>query len=89
MNQQILGYEIIYPLSLTPSLRFSPISSILLRPDPVRNEPPVPPCIKPFDPCKSGKLIAELQREPVLTHVITLAFKQSPRGLTCLPGTGS
>jgi hypothetical protein len=69
-------------------LRFSPVPSILLRNDPVRNEPPVLPCIKSIEPCKSGKPVAELQREPGLTNVITLASNEnspgaSPRTVTC------
>jgi hypothetical protein len=69
-------------------LRFSPIPSILMPNDPVRNEPPALPCIKSLEPCKSGKPIAELQRESGLTHVITLASNENPPGayprtLTC------
>jgi len=75
-------------------LRFSPIPSILLPDDPVHNEPPVLPCIKSLEPCKSGKPIAELQRESGLTHVITLASNEnppgaSPRALRCPAGTCS
>ena len=72
-------------------LRFSPVPRILLCNDPVRNEPPVLPCIKSFEPCKSGKHIAELHGGPGLTHVFTPASNESPRGASrrarmCPPG---
>ncbi len=65
---------------LLSPLRFSPVPSILLRNDPVRNEPPVLPCIKSLKPCRSGKPIAELQSEPGLTVVITLTSNEHPPG---------
>jgi len=70
-------------------LRFSPVPGIFLRNDPIRNEPPVLPCIKSLE---SGKTTAEMQRESGLIHFITLASNEnpswaSPCTLACPAGT--
>lgn len=86
-----LGRGDVYAVLARPfqPLRFSPVPGIFLRNDPIRNEPPVLPCIKSLE---SGKTTAEMQREPGLTHVITLASNENPSGaspctLACPAGT--
>jgi hypothetical protein len=72
-------------------LRFSPIPSILLRNERVRNEPPVLSCIKSLE---SGKPIVGAEGARPHQCVITLASNEnppgaSPRALTCRVGTCS